>query len=234
MSGLRVQIVEDRALAVAAAATTIHRRLTRAVGRRGRAALAVSGGSTGTELVAALAAAPLSGPEGWSAVDVWQVDERVAPDGDPDRNANALAALEDEGAAVHRMPVTDRDLAGAAGRYGTGLPDRFDVVHLGVGPDGHTASWPPDDPVVDDAAQHGVAIVGPYAGRVRMTLLPGPVNAAVSRVVLVVGADKAAAVAGWVAGSAFDGDLPIRCVHRTGTTLVLDADAAAGLAEGPS
>ena len=130
---------------------------------------------------------------------------------------------------MHPMPVTADDLAVAAARYAAGLPHRFDVVHLGVGPDGHTASWPPDDPVVDAPAEQLVALVGPYNGRLRMTLLPGPVNAATGRVLLVSGADKAPAIAAWVEGAPFDGDLPVRHVHRSATTLILDRAAAAQL-----
>ena len=99
MSGLRVQILEDPESVVEATAHTIRRRLIRSLGRTGTARLALSGGSTGTDLAHALAAGgPVGGAGDWSAVDVWQVDERVAPDGHPDRNANALSALAEVGA----------------------------------------------------------------------------------------------------------------------------------------
>jgi 6-phosphogluconolactonase/glucosamine-6-phosphate isomerase/deaminase len=230
MSGLRVQILEDPETVVDTTARTIRRRLTGTLRRTGTACMALSGGSTGTDLAHALAAGgPLPAANGWSSVAVWQVDERVAPDGHPDRNANALAALAAVGARIHEMPVTADDLAAAAAQYAAGMPERFDVVHLGVGPDGHTASWPPGDPVVDTPAGQRVAVVGPFNGRLRMTMLPGPVNAATSRVVLVSGADKAPAIAGWIEGAPFDGDLPVRHVHRSATTLILDRAAAAEL-----
>lgn len=229
MSGLRVQIVDGDELAVLVAATMIRRRLSLAIGRHGHAHIALSGGSSGAELAAALAAEPLP-KTGWLGVDVWQVDERVAPDGHPDRNANALAALAAVGADVHPMPVTAADLTTAAAEYASALPAHLDLVHLGVGPDGHTASWPPDDPVVESPADQRVAIAGPYAGRLRMTLLPGPVNGATSRVVLVSGADKASAVAAWVDGAPFPDDLPVRHVRRSATTLVVDRAAAGELA----
>ena len=92
-----------------------------------------------------------------------------------------------------------------------------------MGPDGHTASWPPGDPVID--SERPVALSGEYQGRVRMTLTPGVVNAARSRLVLITGADKADAVAAWLRG----GDLPIARVRRTGTVVVLDPPAAGAL-----
>jgi 6-phosphogluconolactonase/glucosamine-6-phosphate isomerase/deaminase len=123
------------------------------------------------------------------------------------------------------MPVTAADLGRAATRYATGLPGRFDVVHLGMGPDGHTASWPPGDPVID--SERPVDLSAVFNGRVRMTLTPGAVNAARGRVVLITGADKAPAVAAWLEGG--DAALPIARLHRTNTVVVLDPAAAADL-----
>ena len=181
-------------------------------------ALAVSGGSTGPALLAALAAADLR----WPAIGIWQVDERVAPDGDPARNAAQLDGIPGE---HHLMPVTSGDLPRAAATYAAALPDRFDVVHLGMGPDGHTASWPPGDPVID--SPRPVDLSGRYQDHVRMTLTPSVVNAALARVVLITGGDKAAAVAGWL--QAADRELPIARVAPAGTVIVLDPAAAADL-----
>jgi len=154
----------------------------------------------------------------WKHVGVWQVDERVAPDGDPDRNANQLAALPGK----HRlMPVTANDLAAACRRYARALPGRFDVVHLGMGDDGHTASWVPDDPVIDRAEP--VALSGVYQGRIRMTLTPPVVNGARARLILTFGAGKAAALRSW--------DGPVSRVKRTATVVFAD-HAAAGDAGG--
>jgi 6-phosphogluconolactonase/glucosamine-6-phosphate isomerase/deaminase len=203
------------------AALSIARRLERYVASRGRATLALSGGSTAPAMIDELLRRHRA--VDWSRIDVWQVDERVAPDGHPDRNANQLADLPGR---VHLMPVTAGDLDGAAQEYAASLPDRLDVVHLGMGPDGHTASWPPGDPIVDLPAARRVGISQPYQGRVRMSLLPAPVNGAGGRVVLIIGADKAPAVAAWIESRPFDGDLPIGWVLRGGTTAVLDGGAA--------
>ncbi len=158
----------------------------------------------------------------WDRVGIWQVDERVAPDGDRDRNADQLAAL---GGEHHLMPVTADDLVAAAERYGAGLPDRFDVVHLGMGADGHTASWPPGDPVID--SEQPVALTQRYAGRVRMTLTPSVVNRARARIVLVRGRAKAEALRDWVEGPAAG---PIARLTPKNTLVFVDAAAASLLA----
>lgn len=160
----------------------------------------------------------------WPKVGVWQVDERVAPDGHADRNASQLAAFPGR----HRlMPVTVDDVAAAARRYARSLPERFDVVHLGMGDDGHTASWPPGDPVIESA--EAVALSAPYQGRVRMTLTPVVVNRAVGRVVLLSGASKAPALAGWLGPVDEPTGLPIARLRRSGTVVFADPAAAAAL-----
>jgi 6-phosphogluconolactonase/glucosamine-6-phosphate isomerase/deaminase len=155
----------------------------------------------------------------WDAITVWQVDERVAPDGDTDRNALQLTGLP---CTVRLMPVTARDLLAAADRYARSLPDRFDLVHLGVGDDGHTASWPPGnhDVLVTDRR---VDVVPPFNGRQRMTLTPPVVNGARARLVLATGSAKRPVITRWIEG---DRSLPIAHVRRTGTTVYLDPDAA--------
>lgn len=209
-------IVDDDSAGRAARVITAH--LAAAIDERGRASLAVSGGSTGPPLLAALARATLP----WGDIGVWQVDERVAPEGHPDRNANQLDGFPGE---VHLMPVTAPNLHRAAAAYAAELPERFDVIHLGMGPDGHTASWPPGDPVIDSAL--AVDLSREYQGRVRMTLTPPTVEAAGERVVLVTGADKAPAIARWLEGPR--SSLPIERIPATRTTVVLDAAAASHL-----
>lgn len=221
MTGLTIRIDDQPGRR---AARSIAQRLRSAAGRR-RASLAVSGGSTAPSMLAALAGFDVP----WDDVDVWQVDERVAPDGDHDRNAGQLATFPGR---HHLMPVTDTDLLAASDRYATDLPARFDVVHLGMGPDGHTASWPPGDPVI--GSSRPVAMSAEYQGRVRMTLTPPVVDAAHGRVVLITGADKAAAVRDWLAGNTDPGLLPIARVRRTGTVVVLDPAAASRLGRGAS
>lgn len=166
----------------------------------------------------------------WAHVHVFQVDERVAPDGDADRNAVQLRThLIDRvplrNANVHLMAVTAKSLTRSAARYATAIGTApLDIVHLGLGDDGHTASWPPGDAVIDAAGP--VAMSDTFNGRVRMTMTPGTVNAARARLVLVVGAAKAAPLARWLL---HDADLPVQRVRRTDTTVIADVAAATGL-----
>ncbi|MEO6653657.1 MAG: 6-phosphogluconolactonase [Ilumatobacteraceae bacterium] len=203
------------------AAAKIAARLRDAHRRRARAFLAMSGGSTAPPLIGAL----LDQDVPWETVTVWQVDERVAPDGDDERNVGQLAVLP---CVVRPMPVTGRDLRRAARQYGALLPDRFDVVHLGLGDDGHTASWPPGD-AAPISSERSVELVRNFHGLDRMTLSARVVNRARARVVLATGASKRPMVTRW-----FDGDatLPITSVRRSDTWVFLDDAAAPGGVDG--
>ncbi len=220
---LAVEIVDDRDALAAAVADRVAAAL-RAALRAGRAAtVAFSGGSTPAPMLRRLAGADLA----WERVQVFQVDERVAPDGSDDRNATTLRRelLAHVPAVAHLMPVTDPDLDGAVGRYAETLRrvcnGVLDVVHLGLGPDGHTASLVPGDPVlgVRDA---DVALSGPYQGLRRMTLTYPALDRARTLVWEVAGADKVDAVAALLAG----GDIPAAHVARERATLVVDRAAA--------
>ncbi len=208
-----IRVSDDPA---AHAAAFITRKLANAVRRRGSASLAVSGGNTPQPMLDALAATDLP----WEHITTWQVDERIAPDHDPDRNADQLDGFP---GTVRLMPVTAKDLRAAARRYAASLPERFDVVHLGLGDDGHTASWPPGDADIV-ASTRPVDLVGEFHGRRRMTLTPPVVNGARARLVLAAGTGKAAIVERWLLR---DPDLPINTVRRTATTAFLDEAAAA-------
>ncbi len=219
--GMDVRVAADAEAAAVEAAGWVAFQLRSAVRRRGAATIAVSGGTTPARMFASLASLVVP----WESVTVFQVDERVAPAGDPARNLKLLDALPSRGHHRRPMPVNAAHLAAAARRYAAGLPEQFDVVHLGLGDDGHTASWPPGDPVID--AVDKVALSEMYAGFVRMTLTPIVVNAARHRLVLAAGANKARPVRHWLLG---DNTLPIQRIRRADTVLVLDTEAASMLA----
>jgi 6-phosphogluconolactonase len=190
--------------------------------------VAVSGGNTPTVMFGTLATLPVP----WNAVHIWQVDERIAPDGDPDRNLVDLqtALLSKVPATPHLFDVTNPDLDAAMSAYARDLEQScrgvLDVVHLGLGDDGHTASWPPGDPVIDVTATD-VARSLEYKGRVRLTLTVPVVNRAREIMFLVAGADKAPAVAALVDGT---GTVPASHVRRDATVALLDEAAASHLA----
>ena len=223
------EVLDDHEAVARAGARALAGAAETAVARRGVFILAVSGGRTPWAMLANLGAFDLP----WERIHVFQVDERVAPPGDPDRNLAGMAVslLRSPGLPrenVHAMPVDAPDLEAAAARYAgelasvCGAPAVLDVVHLGLGDDGHTASWPPGDPVatVTDA---DVAISGVYRGRRRMTLTPPAVNRARVRLWLVTGADKAPVLARVRAG---DPALPASLVRSERSLALVDRPAA--------
>ena len=167
-----------------------------AVAARGRFTVAVSGGKTPWQMLRALANEEMP----WQQVHVFQVDERIAPAGDRDRNLSHLresllshAPLPE--ANLHAMPVNDADLEGAAQRYAalirkvTGGEGQLDVAHLGLGADGHTASLVPDDEVLD-VVDRDIALTGVYQGRRRMTMTYPLLNRSRAVLWLMTGAAK--------------------------------------------
>ena len=190
-----------------------------AIAERGRFIFAVSGGRNPWVMFG-----KLYGRIAWEKVTIFQVDERVAPDGDADRNlTHLLRSLPAGGAAdVRPMPVTAHDLEQAATDYASALPPVLDLVHLGLGPDGHTASLVPGDPVLQ-ITDRDVAVTGVYQGRRRMTLTYPPLNRARKILWLVTGDDKVDALARLRAG---DPSIPAGRISAADALVVADAAAA--------
>jgi 6-phosphogluconolactonase len=186
----------------------------------GATTLAVSGGHAPWRMFELIGDAALD----WSRVTIFQVDERIAPDGDPDRNFTHLreSLPPDALRQVRPMPVTDADPEAAAARYAEELPEAIDLVHLGLGPDGHTASLVPGDPVLE-VADRKVAVTGTYQGRRRMTLTYRVLAAAGRILWLVTGADKVDALAKLRAG---DESIPAGRVRNPNATLIAESAAA--------
>lgn len=185
MVDISTEVVDDAAHLAKRAAQFVAERARAAVAERGRFTFAVSGGHTPWAMFAELAHEDVP----WPNVAIYQVDERVAPDGDPDRNLTHLHESLTAQVEVHSMPVTIPDLQAAAAAYASELPDVFDLVHLGLGPDGHTASLVPGDPVLD-ISDSDVGVTAPYMGHPRMTLTYPCLDRAREVVWLISGADK--------------------------------------------
>lgn len=222
-----VRVFDDDAVLAAAAARHIAAALAGAAAERGRATLAVSGGRTPLPMLERLAAERVP----WDRLDVFQVDERIAPAGHADRNATGLeTALGAHARArperFHWMPVTAADLETGARRYAeelaaaAGVPPVLDVVHLGLGDDGHTASIFPGSDVPEDV---DVALTGVHQGRRRMTLTLPAINRARAIVWVVAGAGKRAALAAMLAG---DPACIASRVRRDGAAVFVDRAAA--------
>lgn len=224
-----MEVLADTDAVARRAASFIAAYARAAVAARGRFSMAVSGGHTPWVMLRALAEEALP----WEHVHVLQVDERVAPAGSADRNLTHLreslrqAPLRPE--QLHAMPVEEKDLAAGAASYArilqelAGIPPVLDLAHLGLGPDGHTASLVPGDPVLD-VTDGDVALTGVYQGRRRITLTYPVLNRARRVLWLVTGAEKADMLLRLRAG---DESIPAGRVQRD-QALVLADQAAAG------
>ena len=218
MTERRLEVLPDADAVARRGADVVAGAAREAIEARGRFAFAVSGGRTPWSMFRALEAEDLP----WDLVEVWQVDERVAPDGDPDRNLTSLGPLIPPGAELHPMPVTKTDLGTAAEGYAASLPDAFDLVHLGMGDDGHTASLIPRDPVLD-VGDRDVALTLEYRGRRRMTLTY-PVLSRARRVLwLITGEDKSPMLPRLLSG---DPSIPAGRVSAQEQLVVADRVAA--------
>jgi 6-phosphogluconolactonase len=211
-------VLPDASALAQRAAELVAARAATAVADRGRFTFAVSGGKTPWAMFAQLAHAHVD----WAEVQILQVDERVAPDGDPDRNLTQLRqSLGQAPAEVIAMPVESADLEAAAAAYAVRLPGRFDLVHLGLGPDGHTASLIPGDPVLE-VADRLVATTGPYQSHRRMTLTYPALARADGILWLISGEDKREPLAKLLAG---DPSIPAGRVVARHSTILADASA---------
>ena len=213
-----LEVATDVQAVAAQAATYVAALARKAVKQDGRFTFAVSGGRTPWAMFSELASEDMP----WADTELFQVDERVAPDGDPDRNlTNLRASIGQAPARVHPMPVNDPDLDAAAAAYAMVLPQRFDLVHLGLGPDGHTASLVPGDPVLD-VTDELVALTQPYQGHRRMTLTYPALARADQLLWLITGADKREPLTKLLAG---DESIPAGRVVATRSLVLADQAA---------
>jgi 6-phosphogluconolactonase len=233
---VKIEVLADADAVARAGAAFTAGEARAAVAARGRFIVAVSGGRTPWTMLRALADQDVP----WPHVHVVQVDERVAPAGDPDRNLthlreSLLAHCPLRPEQVHAMPVESAELARAGGQYAAtlqqiaGTPALLDLAHLGLGPDGHTASLVPGDPVLDVTAAD-VALTGFYQERRRMTLTYPILDRSRRIVWLVTGREKAEMLARL---SRADRSIPAGRISQHQAVVLADREAAARLQPAP-
>jgi 6-phosphogluconolactonase len=218
----RLEVLDDPSAVHARGAKLIAEAAREAISDRGRFALAVSGGRDPWQMFSQLEDHGLD----WTRIEIFQVDERVAPAGSEQRNLTHLIESLSIGAqgSIRPMPVTEEDLEAAAERYAASLPDALDLAHLGIGPDGHTASLVPGDPVLEVADKRVAVTAGEYQGVRRMTLTYPELHRTRSLLWVVTGEEKRDALAKLLAR---DPSIPSGRVEPGGDSLVLADRAAA-------
>ena len=217
-----LEVLPDAEAVARRAADVVAAAVREAIAARGRFTFALSGGRSPWTMFRELEGEDVP----WAEVGIWQVDERVAPDGDPDRNLTSLLPVIPGDADLRPMPVIEADLEAAAERYARSLPEAFDLVHLGMGDDGHTASLVPGDPVLE-VADRDVALTEEYRGLRRMTVTYPVLDRAGRVLWLIEGDDKAPMVPRLLAG---DRSIPSGRVATAEQLVVVDAAAAAEVA----
>jgi 6-phosphogluconolactonase len=225
---MRVEVLASAEDVASRAASEIANHARETVAERGVFLLAVSGGKTPWMMLEALSRQELP----WDHVHIFQVDERVAPDGDPDRNLthlkNSLSLAPMPARQIHSMPVEVPDLKLAADQYASvlhtiaGLPPVLDLVHLGMGADGHTASLIPGDAVLE-VDNKDVAGTGNYQGRQRLTLTYPVLNRARRILWVITGGEKASMFPRLVNG---DASIPAGRINREHASVLADQAAA--------
>ena len=225
---VKIHVLADAASVAEAGADFIADAARAAVEMRGVFTLAVSGGRSPRMMLEALARRDVP----WQHVKVVQVDERVAPTGSPDRNIEIVRTLLVDTALppedLYAMPVEASDLAAAAARYAltleaiAGSPPVLDLIHLGLGADGHTASLVPEDPVLE-LTDFWVGITGTYQHHRRMTLTYPVLNRARAILFVVTGDEKAEAM---LRLSRHDGASPAGRIANSNIVVLADQKAA--------
>jgi 6-phosphogluconolactonase len=227
---MKLEVFDDADAVARAAASTIAADARTAVAARGIFTMAVSGGHTPWAMLRDLANEQVP----WDKVHVFQIDERIAPAGDPDRNLTHLresllshAPLKPD--QIHAMPVEMPDPEAAAKAYSqtlrefAGTPPTLDLAHLGMGPDGHTASLVPSDPVLN-VTDADVGLTGMYMGRRRMTLTYPVINRSRRILWLIAGAEKVTMLPRLLEG---DTSIPSGRISRDQALVLADRAAAA-------
>jgi 6-phosphogluconolactonase len=230
-----VVVPDARALA-RRAAERILEAVRGAVAERGRCSVALAGGSTPRATYEVLGSSALAAALPWPAVDWYFGDERAVPPDHAESNYRAavetlFAGREQALASVNRMPGDAADLEAAAREYGERLPEALDLLLLGMGEDGHTASLFPGSPALAERSARVVVVTGPKPPNPRLTVTPPVIEAARATLVLVSGAGKADALARALEGPLDPGSTPAQLAR--GGTWIVDRAAAERLRSAP-
>ncbi len=222
MSDHRLEVLDDADAVHRRGAELIAEAARAAVAESGGFALAVSGGRNPWPMFSQLEDLDMD----WMKTEIFQVDERVAPAGDDQRNLTHLVESLSIGAqgSIRPMPVTAEDLDAAAARYAESLPEAIDLAHLGIGPDGHTASLVPGDPVLEVGDKRVAVTSGEYQGVRRMTLTYPELERVRSLLWVVTGEEKVDALAKLLVQ---DPSIPAGRVQPGGDSLIVADRAAA-------
>jgi 6-phosphogluconolactonase len=217
-----LEVVESDRAAARRAAELIATAGQRAVADHGSFSFAMSGGRSPWAMLAILGDLE---EMPWAETELFQVDERIASPGSEDRNLThmVLGLSMDHQSALRPMPVTNRDLDAAAHEYDTSLPDRIDLVHLGLGPDGHTASLVPGDPVLEVDDKRVSVTTNEYQGHRRMTLTYPALAEAREILWLVTGEEKRDPLQKLLAA---DPSIPAGRVRNDSMSIVADSAAS--------
>jgi 6-phosphogluconolactonase len=218
----RLEVLDDADAVHRRGAEVIVENVRAAIEERGSCALGVSGGRDPWPMFSQLEDHGLD----WTKITIFQVDERVAPPGSDERNLTHLIESLSIGAqgSIRPMPVNDDDLDAAADRYAAQLPEALDIAHLGIGPDGHTASLVPGDPVLEVTDRRVAVTSGEYQGVRRMTLTYPEIERIRSLLWVVTGEEKQDALQKLLAR---DPSIPAGRVEPGGDSLILADRAAA-------
>jgi 6-phosphogluconolactonase len=222
MANHRLEVLDDPPAVLRRGAELIAEAAREAVSERGSCALAVSGGHDPWPMFSQLEDLEMD----WTKTEIFQVDERVAPAGSDQRNLTHLIESLSIGAqgSIRPMPVTDDDLDAAAERYAESLPEALDLAHMGIGPDGHTASLVPGDPVLEVDDRRVAVTAGEYEGVRRMTLTYPELHRVRRLLWVVTGEKKVDALRKLLAR---DPSIPAGRVEPDGDSLILADRAAA-------
>ncbi len=222
MANHRLEVLDDPPAVLRRGAELIAEAAREAVSERGSCALAVSGGHDPWPMFSQLEDLEMD----WTKTEIFQVDERVAPSCSDERNLTHLIESLSIGAqgSIRPMPVTDDDLDAAAERYAESLPEALDLAHMGIGPDGHTASLVPGDPVLEVDDRRVAVTAGEFEGVRRMTLTYPELHRVRRLLWVVTGEKKVDALRKLLAR---DPSIPAGRVQPDGDSLILADRAAA-------